>query len=172
MDTAKAEKEKQLNSQTTATLKKQLLKATSDYNKTISAGMLAIDKKYAADRLRIESAAQEKLKQLAQKRKDIEESTQNAIAGIQDSTQDKILKIQQRGLKGIQKQTSEQNAANDRLEKGIALVSKAKEKSDKGMLARAQQLIQKAGDYYDSLKDSRGRNFRFKKSWFGIRACA
>ncbi len=154
MDTAKAEKEKQTYSQTTATLKKQLLKATSDYNKTISAGMLAIDKKYAADRLRIESAAQEKLKQLAQKRKDIEESTQNAIAGIQDSTQDKILKIQQRGLKGIQKQTSEQNAANDRLEKGIALVSKAKEKSDKGMLARAQQLIQKAGDYYDSLKDS------------------
>ena len=150
----KENSEKAKSDKTLASLKQRLLETIATYNTTIQSGITAIDKRYARKRVDIETAAQNKIKDLLRKRKDTEQSTQADIASINDSIQDKILRIQQRGLKGFQKEASERNAANARLEKGIELTAKAKQDADKKELARAQKLIQKAGEYYESLKNN------------------
>jgi TP901 family phage tail tape measure protein len=105
-------------------------------------------------RIAQEEAFEAKKKELVEARVDIERSAAADIQSINDTLEDKILSIKMEGMTDEQKQGALASAANSRLEEGKKALAAASKKNDTEAIARAKELIESAGGYYEQLEDS------------------
>jgi TP901 family phage tail tape measure protein len=133
----KKAREKQISADQNYADKKQSIESTLS-NKVVS-----INKNLA-----------KKLKGFIQDRIDAERDAQAEIAGIHDSLEDKLRKINQRSMSAKQKEADNRNTANKKLSDGIKAVAEAQKAGDEAALKRSKKLIEQAGSLYEGLSDS------------------
>ena len=93
-----------------------------------------------------------RIRKLEQERISLEKAAAADIEGVNDTLQDKLRAIAQRGMSDSQKELDNKQAAERKLYKGQQLINKAKQEGDKAALARGKAMIQQAGSLFESLK--------------------
>ncbi len=133
--------------------------AASNYAKKIG----TIEGTLATKIISINQKLQQKLKDFADKRVDVERASAATIAGLNDSLEDKLRNINQRGMSDKQKDRDNRKAADKKLMEGQKAVDAARRSGDEDALERGKALLSQASGLYEGLDSS-------KKAERGVRA--
>ena len=96
----------------------------------------------------------DKLKDLTDKRVEAEKKAQADILGIRQSFEEKLLKLEQRGLSEEEVDLSNESFAREQYSKAQAALAQAIRGSDIDGIEQAVELFEKAGDYFGDLADT------------------